>query len=229
MIESSTYLNDARAIWLRDVKSEFRTRYAVNAIFMFAFTVLIAISFSIGSFSIDPSLQPFLYSVLLWIILIFSALTGLPRSFIKEKDAKTLDLLKLSTRPEAVFLGKWFFNVSMILTLAVIITPVFIFLMKFTIADLKGFILIIFLALLGLSASTTIVAAMIAGAGTRSALFSALSLPLILPIMIIGIKGCEKAATGLQSSGMPEIKIAFAYTIIMFTISFILFPVVWKE
>ena len=80
---SSTYLSEAAAIWLRDLRGEFRTRYAVNAILMFAVTTLIAVSFSIGSFRIGEAEQPFLYSVLLWIILVFSALSGLSRSFVK--------------------------------------------------------------------------------------------------------------------------------------------------
>ena len=75
--ESSTYLSEAVAIWLRDLRGEFRTRYAVNAILMFAVTTLIAVSFSIGSFRIGEADKPFLYAVLLWIILVFSALSGL--------------------------------------------------------------------------------------------------------------------------------------------------------
>jgi len=80
--ESSAYLNEAVAIWFRDLRSEFRTRYALNAILMFAVTTLIAVSFSIGSFRIEESERPFLYAVLLWIILTFSALSGLARSFV---------------------------------------------------------------------------------------------------------------------------------------------------
>jgi len=84
-----TYLNEAKAIWLRDLRGEFRTRYAVNSILMFAVTTLVAVSFSIGSFRIGDAEKPFLYSVLLWIILVFSALSGLSRSFVKEEDGSS--------------------------------------------------------------------------------------------------------------------------------------------
>ena len=79
---------------------------------MFAVTTLIAVSFSIGSFRIGEAERPFLYAVLLWIILVFSALSGLSRSFVKEEEAGTMDVLKLSARPQSVFLGKLWSSLS---------------------------------------------------------------------------------------------------------------------
>ncbi|MCK4486447.1 MAG: heme exporter protein CcmB [Desulfobacterales bacterium] len=226
---SSTYLNEAVAIWLRDLRSEFRTRYALNAILMFAVTTLIAVSFSIGSFRIEEAERPFLFSVLLWIILTFSALSGLARSFVKEEEAGTIDVLKLSARPQAVFLGKLFFNLTLLGALELIIVPSFILLMSYQINSPGFFIAIIISGGLGLGAGTTIIAAMIARASTRGALFSALSLPLLLPLMITCIKGCERAAIGMNNANWPEVKVAVAYFIIMITMSLLLFPLVWEE
>jgi len=227
--ESSTYLNEAVAIWFRDLRSEFRTRYALNAILMFAVTTLIAVSFSIGSFRIEESERPFLYSVLLWIILIFSALSGLARSFVKEEEAGTIDVLKLSAHPQAVFIGKLLFNLTMLSALGLIIVPSFILLMAYQINFPGFFTAMVISGCLGLGAATTIIAAMIAKATARGALFSVLSLPLLLPLMITCIKGCERAALGLDSAGWPEVKIAVAYVIIMITMSLLLFPLVWEE
>ena len=226
---SSTYLNEAVAIWFRDLRSEFRTRYALNAILMFAVTTLIAVSFSIGSFRIEESERPFLYSVLLWIILTFSALSGLSRSFVKEEEAGTIDVLKLSARPQAVFFGKLLFNLTLLGALELIIVPSFILLMAYQI-NFPGFVVAMIISGgLGLGAGTTIIAAMIARASTRGALFSALSLPLLLPLMITCIKGCERAAIGIHSAGWPEVKIAVAYVIIMVVMSLFLFPLIWEE
>ncbi len=217
------------AIWARDLRSEFRTRYAVNAILMFGLTTLIAVSFSIGSYRIGEAEKPFLYAVLLWIILVFSALSGLSRSFVKEEEAGTMDVLRLSARPQAVFLGKLFFNLTLLGTLEMIIVPSFIFLMKYEIAFPGFFTAMVISAGLGLGAGTTIVAAMIAQAGARSALFSALSFPLLLPLMITAIKGCERAAIGVDPAGWPEVRIAVAYVVIMIIISLFLFPLIWEE
>ena len=225
----STYLNEAVAIWLRDLRSEFRTRYALNAILMFAVTTLIAVSFSIGSFRIEEAERPFLYAVLLWIILTFSALSGLARSFVKEEEAGTMDILKLSARPQAVFLGKLLFNLTLLGAMELIIVPSFILLMAYQINFPGFFIAMVISGGLGLAAGTTIIAAMIARASARGALFSALSFPLLLPLMITAIKGCERAAVGIGTAGWPEVKMAVAYVIVMVIMSLFLFPLVWEE
>jgi heme exporter protein B len=226
---SSTYLSEATAILLRDLRSEFRTRYAVNTILMFAVTTLVAVSFSIGAFRIGEAEQPFLYAVLLWIILVFSALSGLSRSFVKEEEAGTMDVLKLSARPQAVFLGKLLFNLTLLGALELIVVPAFILLMNYKIRHPGLFTAMIISGGFGLGAGTTIVAAMIAQASARGALFSVLSFPLLLPLMITAIKGCEKAAVGMNSTGWPEVRIAVAYAIVMVTMSLFLFPLIWEE
>lgn len=224
-----TYLNEAKAIWFRDLRSEFRTRYAINAILMFAFTTLIAVSFSLGSFRISDSDKPFLYAALLWIILVFSALSGLARSFVKEEEAHTIDILKLSARPEAIFLGKLLFNLTLLGILALLIVPLFIIFMGYRIEHQLYFSMVVLSGVLGLGAGTTIVAAMIARASVRGALFSALSFPLLFPLMITAIKGCERAATGMNVAGWHEVKLSVAYLVIMVTLSLFLFPLVWEE
>lgn len=80
-----------------------------------------------------------------------------------------------------------------------------------------------------MGAGTTIVAAMIAQASARGALFSVLSFPLLLPLMITAIKGCERAAVGVNPGGWPEVRIAVAYTVIMIIMSLFLFPLIWEE
>jgi heme exporter protein B len=226
---SSTYLSEAVAIWLRDLRGEFRTRYAVNAILMFAVTTLIAVSFSIGSFRIGDAEQPFLYAVLLWIILVFSALSGLSRSFVKEEEAGTMDVLKLSARPQSVYLGKLFFNLTLLGALELLIVPLFILLMHYKISSPGLFLAMVMSGGFGLGAGATIVAAMTAQASARGALFSVLSFPLLLPLMITAIKGCERAADGMNTAGWPEVRIAVAYTIIMIIMSLFLFPLIWEE
>jgi heme exporter protein B len=172
---------------------------------MFAATTLIAVSFSIGSFRIGETERPFLYAVLLWIILVFSALSGLSRSFVKEEEAGTMDVLRLSARPQAVFLGKLFFNLTLLAALEVVIVPSFILIMEYNVAFPGFFVAMVISAGLGLGAGTTIVAAMIARASARGALFAALSFPLLFPLMITAIKGCERAALGMDAAGWPEV------------------------
>jgi heme exporter protein B len=160
---------------------------------------------------------------------VFSALSGLSRSFVKEEEAGTMDVLRLSARPQAVFLGKLFFNLTLLGALELIIVPSFILLMEYEIEFPGFFAAMTISAGLGLGAGTTMVAAMIAQASARGALFSALSFPLLFPLMITAIKGCERAAVGMDTAGWPEVRIAVAYVIIMIIMSLFLFPLIWEE
>ena len=63
-------LLDAWLIFQKDIRQEFKTRYAINAIFLFALVTLVAVSFSIGTFNAGMEIK----SALLWIIIFFSAL-----------------------------------------------------------------------------------------------------------------------------------------------------------
>jgi heme exporter protein B len=227
--ELSICLNEVLAVWINDLRSEFRTRYAINAILMFAVTTLITVSFSIGSFSINEQDKPFLYPVLLWIILVFSALSGLSRSFVKEQEAGTMDVLRLSARASGVFIGKLLFNLTLLTAIEFIIVPLFILLMDYKIEQPFAFTAVIMSAGFGLGAGATMIGAMIAQASARGPLFSALCFPLLLPVMIIAVKGCEKAATGTGLSGWHEAGITGCYAVIMIVVSLFLFPLIWEE
>lgn len=196
---------------------------------MFAATTLITVSFSIGSYRIHETEKPFIYAVLLWIVLMFSALSGLSRSFVKEKDKGTMDILRLSARPQSVFIGKLFFNLILLGALELIIVPSFIVFMKYEIQSLGFFICMVLTAGLGLGAATTIIAAMVAQTSARGALFSALSFPLLLPLMITAIKGCERAAIESVTAAWPEVRFSIAYVVVMVTMSLLLFPLIWEE
>src|SRR3989339_1636547 len=94
------------SLFLKDIKSEMRTRYAINAIAMFAVVTVFAISFAIRGTGLSTELQ----ASLLWIVIYFSSLSGLAQSFVKEEESKTAIALRLYTPAEVVFAGKLLFN-----------------------------------------------------------------------------------------------------------------------
>ena len=116
------FLNDAFLIFQKDVLQEFKTRYAVNAILLFAVVTLVSVSFSIGTFSASAEIK----CALLWIILFFSAMSGLSHIFIREEEKHTADTLKLVTLPTSIFLGKFIFNFLLFIALQVIIVLLFL-------------------------------------------------------------------------------------------------------
>jgi heme exporter protein B len=217
------------AVAAKDLRTEFRTRVALNALGLFALTVLAAVSYTVGPYRITAEDRPFLLAVLLWIVIFFAALAGLDRSFVKEEESHTAPLLRLAASPTAVWLGKLGFNLILIYLLMAILVPLFCILMGYKIMLVGGFVLILVVGGYALAVITTIVAAIIARAMTRGALFSVLSLPLLLPLLIFLIQGTAGASVGTSETVVNTLRAVLSMGGIMTIVSAMLFPVVWSD
>jgi heme exporter protein B len=223
------WLAEALSVAAKDLRTEFRTRVALNALGLFALTVLAAVSYTVGPYRIAQEDRPFLLAVLLWLVVFFAALAGLDRSFVKEEESRTAPLLRLAASPLAVWFGKLLFNLVLIYALMALLVPLYCILMGYRILLLEGFLLILALGGYTLAVVTTIIAAIIARAMTRGALFSVLSLPLLLPLMIFLIQGTAGAAEGAVETVTSTIRAVLSMGGIMTIVSAALFPAVWTD
>jgi heme exporter protein B len=225
----SRLLAEALAVAAKDLRTEFRTRVALNALGLFALTVLAAVSYTVGPYRITAEDRPFLLAVLLWIVIFFAALAGLDRSFVKEEESHTAPLLRLAASPTAVWLGKLGFNLVLIYFLMAILVPLYCILMGYEIQLVGGFVLVLVFGGYALAVITTIIAAIIARALTRGALFSVLSLPLLLPLLIFLIQGTAGAADGTPETVENTLRAVLSMGGIMTIVSAALFPIVWSD
>lgn len=225
----SSLLVEALAIAAKDLRTELRTRVAINALGLFAITVLAAVSYTVGPYRVAADDRPFLLAVLLWIVVFFAALAGLDRSFVKEEESRTAPLLRLSAAPHAVWLGKLLFNLVLIYALIALLVPLYCVLMGYRIVLLGEFVLMLALGGYALAVTTTIIAAIIARALTRGALFSVLSLPLLLPLLIFLVQGTAGVAGGPADTVPDTLRAVLSIGGVMTVVSAILFPFVWNE
>lgn len=225
-IRSSSWISKAFWVFQKDIKSELRTRYGLNALVMFAVITLTAVSFAVGQFFASARILASLF----WIIVFFSAMSGLAQVFIKEEETRTVNLLKLVASHESIFLGKLFFNLILLFILEMIIIPLFLILMSVQISNFSLFICIVILGTIGLVCATTIIAAIVSKARVKGALFAVLSFPILLPLLITVIQGTNLAFDGSEfSQGLNELKFLISYCMVMGVGSFLLFDFVWHE
>ena len=225
----SRWLAEALAVAAKDLRAEFRTRVALNSLALFALTTLAAVSYTIGPYRLSTEDRPFLLSVLLWIVIFFAALAGLDRSFVKEEESHTAPLLRLAAAPTVVWAGKLLYNLILIWVLMAMLAPLFCVLMGFEIAMPWRFAAVLVAGGFGLAVTTTIIAAIIAQALTRGALFSVLSLPLLLPLLIFLIQGTTAVATGDLETYSNSLRAVLSMAGVMTVVSALLFPVVWND
>ena len=76
----------------------------------------------------------------------------------------------------------------------------------------------------------TIIAAIIAQASAKGALFAVLAFPISVPILISGINGIRLAMDGEQFSGcLADLQILFSFSIVIITLSLLLFEFIWRK
>ncbi|MCG8460991.1 MAG: heme exporter protein CcmB, partial [Holophagales bacterium] len=121
------------AVLEKEWRCELRTRHALSTVALFAVTTLFVVSMALGPAGASPELRPAM-PVFLWMVLLFAAAAGLPRTFVHEEESKTADPLRLSASPVAVFCGKAAYNLSLILLLELLVAPFFLALLRVPVA-----------------------------------------------------------------------------------------------
>lgn len=226
----STLLAESLAVLGKEVTSEWRSRVAINAVGLFGLTTLAAVAYQIGPYQIQEQDRPHLLSALLWIILFFAATSGLSRVFVKEEDAHTAKTLRLAARPAAVYLGKLGFNLLVLVALEAVLVPLYCALMGFSVRSIGGLVVLLVTGALALTATATMVAAIIARASGSSTLFAILSVPLVLPLLVVLIQGTRVVATSVEISAvLPALRAAGSLAGVTLVTSIFLFPVVWHD
>jgi len=215
------------AVLEKDIRLEWRSRYALNMLMMFVLSSLFLIALAIGQEPINTHLQ----SALLWVVIMFSAAIGLGRSFIAEEERGTVLLLQLNLRGSQVLAGKLVFNLILLLAVDVVGLVMFRFLLNMPIENLTLLISVLALGSVGIAGATTLLSAIIARASNKGPLLPVLLFPMLIPLLLSVVKAARQALDGgLGWSGaQAEMAIMASFAGVVITASFLLFEFVWTD
>ena len=243
------------AVFRKDLRSELRTRAAISTILLFAVVTLIIVAYTVPREgegltvvglvdnyrellrrNLDAEIlhtvpegtqtRHLLLSALLWIILFFSAMAGLPRTFVKEEEMGTAPALRLTARSSAVFTGKLLFNAGLMLGVTAVVLPLYLVLLIPWIRNWPLFLAFVTVGSVGMACSATIIGAMVARAGGKAYLMLPLAFPILLPILVFSINGTAAASRGIPGNQMVAL---VSYVVAMVTLSALLFDRVWSD
>ena len=151
----------AYSLFKKDWQSELRTRYAINALAMFILVTISVILFSIGS----EKVSEYLTGGLLWVVIFFSAMSGLSRAFVSEEERGTTLTLQLIAAPSTIYFGKLLFNLVLVFIMNIAIVILYYLLFEsFIILNFSLFLVSLFFGSIGIAISSTIIAAIISKA-----------------------------------------------------------------
>lgn len=207
----------------KEWRSEWRTRYGLNAAVLFAVASLAAITFAAGRI---PDRTDIL-AALFWLTLLFAALASMSHAFVRETEARTMLLLRLVASPTAIALGKFGFNLVFLIVVEAVTVPLFLVFTGAPPLHWGRFLAVLGLGTLSLSASSTLIGAVIAQTRGRGALFAGVSLPVLLPVLAAGVGGMRAQWEGVPVD--PYLRLLGAYAVALFAIGLLLYDHLWED
>ncbi|MEX1357315.1 MAG: heme exporter protein CcmB [Gaiellaceae bacterium] len=174
-----TYLRDAAALARKDLLLELRGKETVPAMVLFVVAVFVAFRFAL------PEEQEGAAGGLLWVAIVLTALLGLVRAFVPEREQGVLDALVLAPCDRsAIWLGKALSVLAFLLIAEAAALPVFAVFFEPVDAATVGAVLLADVGLCGVGA---LLAAMAVAGRAREVLLPLLFLPLAIPVVIGGV------------------------------------------
>jgi heme exporter protein B len=175
-----SYLADAAVLAQKDLRLELRARDTLPAMLLFVLSIL-----AVFHFALPDGSSRLAELGLLWVAIVFTALLGLGRAFVAEREQGLLDGLVLAPCDRsAIWLAKGIATFAFLALAEVVALPAFaLFFSPVGWSTIGGVVL----ADVGICAVGTLLAAMAAAGRARELLLPLLFLPLALPIVIGGV------------------------------------------
>jgi heme exporter protein B len=184
-----TYLADVRTLARKDLLLELRARDTLPSMLLFVAAVFVVFHFSLPAGS-----SKLAASGLLWVAIVFTALLGLGRAFVPEREQRVLDALLLAPCDRsAIWLAKSLATLAFLVAAEVVALPLFaLFFHGLRWSTIAG----VALADLGICGVGTFVGATAVATRARELLLPLLFLPLAIPLIIGGVGASTGAAPG---------------------------------
>jgi heme exporter protein B len=216
-------LRTALLLAKKDLLSELKTKQILVTMIIFAGLVIL-----VFSFAFDPANNTTRAVIpgVIWVIIVFSGILGLNRSFISEQRNETMQgLLVAPMDASSIFLGKFMANFAMILIVEIVSIPFLFLLFNFQVlGGIQYFILVLFIGSFGFIGIGTFLAALAANSKSSEMLLPLLLFPITSPILIGVVQATRIILTNMEklSSALAWVQLVTAYDVIFFVLCFLL-------
>ncbi|MBX7094892.1 MAG: heme exporter protein CcmB [Flavobacteriales bacterium] len=211
----------------KEIALELRNKVAISGILLYVISTVFVCYLSFRRLD-----DPLVWNTLFWVILLFSAVNTISKSFHTETRNRLLYLYTLSS-PAAVILSKMLYNILLMGLTSLVTLLVYSTLLGSV--PLEGsnvgmYIVALLLGCSGFSGIFTMIAAISARTGNNLGIMAILGFPLILPLLVTLIELSGIALRGLTwEYGFTAISILAGINVLVVALSYLLFPYLWRE
>lgn len=214
----------------KDILLEWRMRYALGGIVLYVLATVFVIYTILSSERAADMVSYKWWSILFWITMIFTAVNAIAKSFTQENRERLLYYYIL-VRPQSIILAKILYNTLLMLALSLTGMAVFSLFIGTPVKNYPLFLLALLLGGSGFSFLLTMVSSIASKSDNNATLMAILSLPLILPFILVLQKFAVNAFfISTAGNGVAkDIAVLLAFNVLLVALSYILFPYLWRD
>ncbi len=208
----------------KEIKTEWKQKYAFNGLLLYVVSTVFVCYLSFRQIVDLPT-----WNALFWIIQLFAGVNAISKSFLQEGRGRMLYYYTL-TDAKSFILAKIIYNLMLMLILSAFNLIFYSLFIGNPVQNMPMFILAMFLGSAGFSAVLAMVSAIASKAGNNFALMSILSFPILIPMLMVTIRFSKNAMDGIAWSVNQQFAIILVALISMvFALSYLLFPYLWRD
>lgn len=205
-----------------EMRLEWRAKYALGGVLLHAlasvFTTMLCVH----------SLKGLPWAALLWIILLFSTVSAVARAFIQESRGRMLYYYGIS-RPTDLIFAKVIYNGLLATGLFLLTSFVYAIVLSNPVAQPWVLLPTMAMSAFALATVFTMMSAIAAKSGNASLVMPILSIPLVIPVLLIGIQLTVKTFQPATTIPWVDLGVLVLFNGLLLALAYILFPFLWKE
>ncbi len=230
--EGIPFFRQYRILLGKDLRQEFRTREMLTSMGLYALLVIIVYGAALALTGNALDIER-LGGGLLWVLIVFTSLLGLGRSFAHEKEQGCIEGILLAPIDRStVFLAKATANALFMLIVQVIAVPLFCF---FFLADTQLapsaplIVAPLIVGTIGMAGIGTMLSTITMNTRSRDVLLAVLFVPIIYPLLFACVTATTAALTGSvlwTEQFLIPLALAGGYDVIMLLVCWVLYDFV---
>jgi len=209
---------------LKEFRLEWRQKTMLTGILIYVISTIFICYISFRQIIDIPT-----WNALFWIIMVFAAVNAVGRSFMQ--DSRGIQLYHyVMLNPVSVILSRILYNSVLLIVISLINFIFYTLFLGSEVQDKAMFALGLILGSVGLASVLTLVSAIASKASNSTTLMAILSFPILLPLIMTIMRFSKNAIDGIGwavNANYALIMIALICMVV--TLSYLLFPYLWKE
>lgn len=169
------------------------------------------------------------YNALLWIIILFTGVNTVSKSFMQESDERQLYYYQLAS-PQSIILSKMLYNGLLMFLLSLVATLTYVLFLGNMVNNWGLFLTAIALGGTGFGIILSLVSAIASKSGNNPTIMAILSFPIIIPFLSTVIGLSANAIQGISvDQNLRFIMVLVSMDAIVIGLGYILFPYLWRD